>query len=222
MIFKFKTRLVSGLFLVIPFCLISLTSYANASFTTKDVKDPIYDKIKKEAKYSFSNVFLQTNIYNKPTQNLPLPTATSTFPKENRIVIPSIQMNLKIMDVDSINKVSHGAWRVSDSSTPDKGGNTVIIGHRISLAGGVEKPWDFFFLPEVKEGNVISVYWKGVKYNYKITKATVEDPDNSNIEDSTTENTITVYTCYPLWTTDYRFAIQGTLQSVEKANKSNI
>ncbi len=182
-----------------------------AAYTTLQVPDPKYDKIKKDGKYSYTSVFQQTNIYKKPSQNLPLPTATTTYSKDDRLVIPSIQMNLKIMNVDDIHKVSHGGWHVPESSTPNLGGNTVIIGHRISLAGGVQKPWDFFYLPDVKVGSSMTLYWKGVKYNYTVTKVSVEDPDNSDIESPTSDNTLTVYTCYPLWTTDYRFAIQGTL-----------
>jgi len=197
------------------FCIVVLstifTNHSYGAYTVDQVKDPIYEKMKKEGKYSFSNVFQQTNIYKKPSQNLPLPTATTTYTIDSRLVIPSIQMNLKIMNVDDIHKVSHGAWHVPDSSTPNLGGNTVIIGHRISLAGGVQKPWDFFYLPEVKVGDSIVLYWKGVKYNYTVIRTSVEDPNDSDIESPTTDNILTVYTCYPLWTTDYRFAIQARL-----------
>ena len=186
-------------------------SYSYGAYTIDQIKDPIYEKMKKDGKYSFKNVFEQTNIYKKPSQNLTLPTATTTYTKDNRLVIPSIQMNLKIMNVDNVNKLSHGAWHVPDSSTPNLGGNTVIIGHRISLAGGAQKPWDFFYLPEVKVGDSMTLYWKGVKYNYTVTRTSVEDPNDSDIESPTTDSILTVYTCYPLWTTDYRFAIQAKL-----------
>jgi sortase (surface protein transpeptidase) len=55
------------------------------------------------------------------------------------------------------------------------------------------------------------LYWKGVKYNYTVTRTSVEDPNDSDIESPTTDNILTIYTCYPLWTTDYRFAIQAKL-----------
>ena len=190
------------------------TQISFSMYTVDQVKDLIYEQIKANKTYTYKDALNQVNKYNKPNYNKALPL---DMPKDNRLVISKIEMNMKILEANDVHKISHGAWRVPDGSTPDKGGNTVIIGHRVSLAGGIKKPWDFFYLPEVKKGDMLDVYWKGKRYTYKVFNASVEDPEDSDMHNSSKESILTVYTCYPLWTTDYRYAVQAKLIETSSA-----
>ena len=49
----------------------------------------------------------------------------------NRVIITKIGVNAPIVESKSAEYgLSKGSWRIPESSTPDKGGNTVITGHR--------------------------------------------------------------------------------------------
>ena len=57
---------------------------------------------------------------------------------------------------DTYAVLNHGILRWPASSTPDKGGNTVLIGHRFTYSHpqGV-----FYYLDKVKVGDKLSVAW---------------------------------------------------------------
>src|SRR4051794_10337354 len=52
------------------------------------------------------------------------------LPKDERLIIPSLGMNEKINTGPTIHELHFGVWLRPNGSTPDKGGNTVMAGHR--------------------------------------------------------------------------------------------
>ena len=59
------------------------------------------------------------------------------IPSENRLVIPKIFVNALITEgQDGDSAMNLGMWRRPNSNTPDQGGNTVIVGHRVLYTSG--------------------------------------------------------------------------------------
>src|SRR5947209_20556226 len=97
-------------------------------------------------------------ISSKPSVKTP---AAKTFP-DHTLVIPSLAMKEEIHEGPNEATLRFGVWRLPKSSTPDKGGNTVMAGHRYTYSGsGV-----FYHLDKVKIGDPVFVYWGGKRYQY--------------------------------------------------------
>jgi LPXTG-site transpeptidase (sortase) family protein len=124
----------------------------------------------------------------------------------DRLIIPSLAMQETIHTGKSISELRKGVWRVPHSSTPDKGGNTVLVGHRFTYSGHAV----FYYLDKVKQGDHISITWQGKRYNYEVKTIKVVPPSDVSVEANTTEPLLTIYTCTPLLTAKNRLVIQAT------------
>ena len=125
-------------------------------------------------------------------------------PTDNRLVIPSIQLDQPIKESKSISTISNGgAWRRPATSSPDHGGNTVVVGHRFTYLGKST----FTNLPDVKVGDVVVVFWNGKEIDYTVTATKVVEPNDRSIENQTNDQQLTLYTCTPMWTSKQRFVV---------------
>ena len=97
-----------------------------------------------------------------------------------------------------------GVWRRPNTSTPDGGGNTVIVGHRFTYAAGAAV---FYNLDKIQVNDPITLTWHGRAYIYKVTETKVVDPGELSVEAATQEPRLTLYTCTPLWTSKSRLVI---------------
>lgn len=142
--------------------------------------------------------------------NLPVTTAqddpvshTEEIPKDNTLVIPSINFAKVIYDGNSVDTLKKGLWRRPNTSTPGKGSNTVLAGHRYGYNGdGV-----FYHLDRVEIGDAIYMYWQGKKIKYSVESITVVSPDKISVEAPTQDPVLTLYTCTPLWSFTERLVI---------------
>ncbi len=140
------------------------------------------------------------------------------IPDETRIVIPSLSLNEPVNEGDNIWVIHEGGtWRLPDTSTPDKGSNTVIVGHRYYAAAAST----FYNLDKLKVGEELAVYWQKQEYVYKIRESKIVPATAVEIEDPTTKPTLTLYTCHPIWTAKDRLVVQADLvyTSDEKVSK---
>jgi sortase A len=137
-----------------------------------------------------------------------LTKAPTPLPKDNRIVIPKIGVDAPITEGTSTSALDQGMWRRPNSSTPDKGGNTVITGHRVLRTKG---PITFYFLNKVALNDEVYIYWKGKEYVYKVFAIKVVNPDQVDIENETKDSIITLYTCTPAWTSKFRLVVKAKL-----------
>jgi sortase A len=130
--------------------------------------------------------------------------------QENRLVVPSMQLDQVINEGKDLGAARSGPWRLPYTSTPDRGGNTVIIGHRFTYTNprGV-----FYHLDKVHVGDEIGVYWRAKKYLYKVTQASVVPPTTVSVEAPTKNAQLTLYTCTPLWWPKDRLVITAQLES---------
>jgi LPXTG-site transpeptidase (sortase) family protein len=125
------------------------------------------------------------------------------IPKDNRIVLPSLRMNEAINDGPTMATLRKGIWHRPATSSPDKGGNTVLVGHRFTYAGSAV----FYNLDKLKPGDKIIVYWQHKEYDYKVQLSEVVSPNASQIEQATNDPILTLYTCTPLWSAHDRLVI---------------
>lgn len=130
-------------------------------------------------------------------------------PSENRLVIPQIYVNAGINEGLDPSALMLGMWRRPNTSTPDRGGNTVITSHRYLHTVG---PNTFFNLNKMVIDNIVLVYWKGKEYVYKVYEIKDVEPYQVEIEDNTKDPILTLYTCDPLWTSEKRLVVKARLQ----------
>lgn len=131
-------------------------------------------------------------------------TPGDSVPKENRLIVPSMQLDAEIFEGPSATTLRKGLWHRPASSTPDKGGNTVIAGHRFTYT---DPQGVLYYLNKVAVGDTIGLYWNGVKYVYTVTEVRVVPPTEVSVEAPTSDNRLTLYTCTPLWSPHDRLVV---------------
>jgi len=127
---------------------------------------------------------------------------------QNTLYIPSIDLKQQIYQGASPYTVNKGVWLRPNTSTPDKGGNSVMVGHRFTYSGKSV----FYYLDKVKLGDEIVVFWSGQKYVYKVEQIKTVGPNAGEVEAATSQDVLTLYTCTPLLTAKDRLVVVGRLQ----------
>lgn len=130
------------------------------------------------------------------------------LPEENIIVIPAIGVDSPVIEGATSSALERGIWHRPGSSTPDKGGNTVLVGHRFLYTSG---PKTFYHLDKLKIGDDITVFWQKKAYRYIVESTTVVSPLALEIEQPTVQPVLTLYTCTPLLSVDKRLVVRARL-----------
>ena len=139
--------------------------------------------------------------------------AKTVTPQPNQVIIPSMLLDQPILEGTIANQyktLDKGIWRWPTGSTPDKGGNTILIGHRFTYTNprGV-----FYFLNKVEVGDEIGVIWNNQKYLYKVATINEVPPTDTAIESQTSQPELTLFTCTPLWLPKDRLVIVADLEA---------
>ncbi len=130
--------------------------------------------------------------------------------KLNRIIIPKIGVNSPIIESnDAKYALNRGAWRTPVSSTPDKGGNMVISGHRYKYLP--PNNLTFYLLDKLTVGDVMSVAWQEKDYYYRVKQTKIVEPTDVSILNPTATTTLTVYTCDPIYSQEHRLVVIAEL-----------
>lgn len=114
----------------------------------------------------------------------------------SRILIPSMLLDEPFYTGKDERTLNKGLWLRPTGSTPDKGGNTVIVGHRFTYAN---PRGTLYFLDKMRVGDNIALYWQGKKYVYTVKEIGVVPDTATEIETPTDKPRLTIYTCTPLW-----------------------
>ncbi len=139
------------------------------------------------------------NIVHKPTPVAPVKQEV----KGDRLFIPSMELDEAVYGGDKTS-LRKGVWKLPHTSTPDNGGNTVVVGHRFTYKNpkGV-----FYHLDKVKKGDPITLHWQGKAYDYRVTDIKVVPANDVSVEQNTLGPRLTIYTCTPLWSVKNRLVI---------------
>jgi sortase A len=128
----------------------------------------------------------------------------------NRLIVPSMAFDQPIFDGPDMRTLDKGVWRRPNTSMPDKGGNTVIVGHRFTYTN---PRGAFYYLNKVKIGDEIGIFWQGKKYIYKVSSVSEVSPTQLSVENNTLNAELTLYTCTPLWLPKDRLVVVAQLEA---------
>ncbi|HSD55648.1 MAG TPA: class E sortase [Candidatus Saccharimonadales bacterium] len=146
-------------------------------------------------------------------KNVTVPVAANQVrPTENRLIAPSMVFDQQIFEGKSMATLKKGLWRRPNTSTPDKGSNTVIVGHRLTYSN---PRGTLYNLDKVHVGDDLAVWWNGKRYHYSVTKTKIVTPDQISVENPTDNPQLTIYTCTPLWLPKDRLVVIATLKDVQ-------
>jgi len=144
------------------------------------------------------------------SNRLHIPAAQQTaIPADNRLIIPSMLLDAPIHEGASSVALRSGTWRRPVGSTPDRGGNTIIVAHRFTYT---DPRGPFYYLNKVNVGDKIGVFWQGKRYIYTVASVATVHADQTSIEDATTDARLTLYTCTPLWLPKDRLVVTAELE----------
>ncbi len=132
-------------------------------------------------------------------------------PQQNSLVIPSLGMTELIHEGPGEATLNKGVWRRPASSTPDALSNTVLTGHRFTYSGKSV----FYYLDKLQPQDQVYVFWEGKKHTYVVSQLLEVSPDRGEIESATTDPTLTIYTCTPLWSAKNRLVVIARLVQVD-------
>jgi sortase A len=124
---------------------------------------------------------------------------------KNRLIIAKIGVNAPIVEAKGEWGLDRGAWRMPDSSTPDKGGNTVISGHRFKYLP--PNNTTFYLFHKLSAGDKVKVEWEGKEYDYSITEKKNVDKTDMSILEKTASSTLTLFTCDPIYSQEHRLVV---------------
>lgn len=124
-----------------------------------------------------------------------------------KIQIPSIDVNLPLLFGSDEHTLDRGAGQVIGTAAPGEIGNTGIAGHRANRDGRF-----FYRLNELDEGDEIIITTREGTFVYRVFDTKIVDPtDMSVLNRNQTHRIVTLITCHPRYTADYRLIVHGVL-----------
>lgn len=124
----------------------------------------------------------------------------------NQLIIPKIGVNIPIVATKNEEYgLSVGAWLMPVGSTPNKGGNTVITGHRFRYLP--PSNLTFYLFHKLQVGDIYLAVWQGKDYYYRIKEIKIVDPSDESPHKASAKPIMTMYTCHPIYSTDKRLVI---------------
>ena len=137
-------------------------------------------------------------------------TIASIDRSRNHLILPTIQLDEPVYDGVSSYTVNKGIWRRPNTSTPDRGGNTVLVGHRFTYNGAAV----FYNLDKLGNNDDIYLIYSQKVYHYKVALIQIVSPNNTQVEAPSAGNRLTIYTCTPLLTAKNRLVYIADLIEV--------
>ena len=138
-----------------------------------------------------------------PVVRLAIPTPGPRSP--TRLVIPSIDVDVPVVQGDDWEQLKKGAGHHIGSANPGERGNCFISGHN-DIYGEI-----FRYLPDLKIGDKITVYAGEQPYSYVVRATRVVEPDDVSVMYPTSTPILTLLTCYPYMIDTHRFVVIAEL-----------
>ena len=128
----------------------------------------------------------------------------------NHLILPSMQLDEPVFDGTSPSTVHKGIWRRPNTSSPDKGSNTVLVGHRFTYDGNAV----FYNLDKLQVHDDVYLVYNQKIYHYTVDGSAIVPPTATEVEAPSTETKLTIYTCTPLITAKNRLVYTAKLEKI--------
>lgn len=104
--------------------------------------------------------------------------------------IPRVQLSTIVLHGTDTHTLRHGPGHLEHTALPGETGNIVIAGHR-----------DSFFRPlrDIRLDDDIVLDTIGGRFHYRVTSIRVVGPRDVSVIATTSEEVLTLITCYPFW-----------------------
>lgn len=139
------------------------------------------------------------------------------------VIAPLLETKIENATPKNIfSQLEQGVGMAQDGAKPGNVGNVFVFGHSSdSLLHHGSYKTVFLLLDKLKQGDMIFVFWKGMKYEYAITTTKiVSSHDLSVLEQNEETRVITLMTCWPPLTTWKRYIVIGSLVQSRPKNVS--
>ncbi|MCA9381912.1 class E sortase [Candidatus Dojkabacteria bacterium] len=174
----------------------------------------IYPSIEYRLKYKGKAVYPYESTYvDNTNDDKEVVKEDKKIPEINTLVIPTIGVDVKIVEGSGDWALNDGSWHRPGTGDPIQGGNFVLTGHRFGFSwmpSDIKKKSTFYNLDKVEIGDVLIVYWEGKEYDYKVNRIFSAAPDEVSIEDPTESPQLMVYTCSLLGRNSDRLVLIAT------------
>ena len=131
------------------------------------------------------------------TWNSPVPQSKQEL-TEDRIYIPKLKLNLTYKAGDA-KVLRDNIWhRFPERGDPEKGGNFILAGHRFEIGltpGETKRRSPFYHIDALLQGDKIYADFGGHRYLYKVADRFKVKPTQTEIEASSIDPKMTLYTC---------------------------
>jgi LPXTG-site transpeptidase (sortase) family protein len=165
-----------------------------------------------EISFWFSKTFFPANLYKYESYLTYSDNISNNgllqIPDENTLIIPAIGVNGTINEGETSKTLDKGLWRKPNGSSPDKGGNTVIVAHRYK---GGDTLNSFYNLPKLNIRDRMVIFWDHKELVYEVYEVREVLPTAIEVEDNTADPILTLITCTPLWTHQKRLVVRARL-----------
>lgn len=144
-----------------------------------------------------------------PNYNLDQVEDPSSKPTaSNSLSIPKLDLEVSIGATPNPEEsLSQGVWLDPNSDLLDEAGNTVLVGHRFQFQPQVHAP--FYHLDKLVSGDDVFITWNGQTHQYRVSESLVVEPEAIDAVYDQRNNTVTLYTCTPLFTNQQRLVVRA-------------
>ncbi|MBI4091094.1 MAG: class E sortase [Candidatus Komeilibacteria bacterium] len=136
---------------------------------------------------------------------------------QNHLIIPRMGVDADVIHDDTDAALLKGLWHIPGSAFPGQNGNIVISAHR--WLHKPPNPTTFYSIDKIQVGDPIYYDYEGSRYEYKVTKHFIVNPEDVYILDQD-ENKLTLFTCTPLYSTKQRYVVNAELVSVTQLGEN--
>lgn len=122
------------------------------------------------------------------------------------MTIPKIGLTVPLVDGIDTASLKYAVGRFTETAMPGEKGNCAVAGHR-------SYTYNQYFnrLNEVEAGDIIDVKTQKGEFKYVVYEKKIVEPADLSVLDNTGESIITLITCHPERSSQFRLIVRGRL-----------
>lgn len=128
---------------------------------------------------------------------------------KDRLIIQKAGISLALTESPNSNVLWKSGWVFPNGVTPGQTGNTVLFGHRFRYLPPVSNT--LYHLDKIEFGDEFQIQWKGQTLRYAVSEIKIIQPTDLSVLDQTDDSRVTIITCWPLFSTEKRLVVIGSL-----------